>query len=168
MFAIIDLPHLHFLWFQGAYVNIDEFKSKFRVLSAKFGKPGQPVRHVFNHDLLQSNRIFPCGFCNGWIMHECVVTLFYKLQAVSMHATISYMQRLIVDFHEALHGERYNYIYIYTLKMCNRRLLKISRCLASCSQHRHVILIFPVFSHNKQASHAKSILHSCEYRYPYI
>ena len=51
-------------------------------------------------------------------MHECVVT-FYKLQAVSMHATISYMQRLIVDFHEALHGEGYNYIYryiyIYTL-----------------------------------------------------
>ena len=38
--------------FQGVYVNIDEFKSRFRVLSAKFGKAGQPVRHVFNHDLL--------------------------------------------------------------------------------------------------------------------
>ena len=52
VFANIVLPHLHFLWFQGVYVNIDEFKSKFRVLSAKFGKPGQPVRHVFNYDLL--------------------------------------------------------------------------------------------------------------------
>ena len=37
--------------FQGVFVNIDEFKSRFRVLSAKFRKAGQPVRHVFNHDL---------------------------------------------------------------------------------------------------------------------
>ena len=35
---------------QGAYVNIDEFNSRFHVLNRKFGS--QPPKRVFNHSIL--------------------------------------------------------------------------------------------------------------------